>query len=396
MRTRSLVLGSALTVALAAALHGSAQTDVDAGRASEATAAAADADSAPDGASSNETPAADAATAVIDTAAAGGESAAEATEEEEIAVEIPPLVEGPEPPRPLFSDADFAATPEVVRGRLEAANAAVARLHAAVRATTDAGARTAAARAALEEIRAARRALAYHGVRFEERDGEVVGVLDEDARVGVESSVAFGAVIARAQAIEQELRSCLELFPNTCHQQLGGDLRQLGRFDAASDLNLPDGDERIASTPTMGLSALVAVYLPDPPVPAEPKVSDEGSEEEVVAKRKKARKDFELAMKTFIATRAATQQARTPHHLVNYALSTGVLVDTITEKRVRILDDGEKEDVEPAAAKELRDADDPVDETRVDAVWALIAKVEKEEADYRRELARTTARAATE
>lgn len=340
------------------------------------------------------------ATAAVDEAADGGgtdSATAEEGEAEVLAVEIPPLPIGPTPPVPVFADRHYAATPEAARSHLDAINAAVEQLTASVRSSNGADSIRSAARAALRDIQAARRGLDYHGVRFTERGGELVGTLEPSAKLGVAESVAFGSVVAIAQSLELELRTCLDLYPNTCHQQLVGDLRQLGRFDPAADVVLPEGGSRIAATPTLGLPTLVTTYLPDPVAPEEPKLEQQEGvdEDEAAARATRARNEYQLAMKTYVAERDATVRARVPHAIVNHALATGLLVDPITVKEKRILDGNKEEWVFAAVPKRLRDADDPVDETRLEALWDLLAKLDQEEAEYRRSLARAPEAAST-
>ena len=297
-------------------------------------------------------------------------------------------------PQAILTASEFAKVPEALHPQLEAINAALDQLSTTVRATQDAAALRSAAKTAMTEIQALRRSLEFHGIRVIDRDGELVDIVEES--IGVAASNALGGIIADALAVERGLRYCLELYPNTCHQQLRGDLTQLSDFDAAVDLKLPEGKQRIASSDTLGLGALVVAYLPDPERPEKAKPAPTGDDELDAQRRNQATKDYQSAMEDFMSYRIQIEQARRPHTMVNHALVTGDLIDIVTLERKFTNEAGDKEEIVRDVSKRIRGASDPVDSVRPSDLWALIVKLDEEDASYRRSLVGASSATVTE
>ncbi|MEE3329645.1 MAG: hypothetical protein VX246_02145 [Myxococcota bacterium] len=287
-------------------------------------------------------------------------------------------------PQAILTASEFAKVPEALHPQLEAINAALDQLSTTVRATQDAAVLRSAAKTAMTEIQTLRRSLEFYGIRVVDRDGELVSVVEES--IGVPASNALGGIVADALAVERGLRYCLDLYPNTCHQQLRGDLAQLSDFDPTIDLQLPEGKQRIASSDTLGLGALVVAYLPDPEPPVKAKPAPTGDDDLDVQRRNQATKDYQSAMEDFMSYRIQIEQARRPHTMVNHALVTGDLLDIVTLERKFTNDVGEKQEIVRDASKRIRGASDPVDFVRPSDLWALIVKLDEEDASYRKSL----------
>jgi hypothetical protein len=296
--------------------------------------------------------------------------------------------------QPILTEADYAAVPEAVHPQLDAVDAALAQLSETVASSKDPAALRAAAKTAMNDIQTSRRTLEYFGIRVVERDGELVNVLEE--KIGVPASNALGAIIGDATAIERGLRYCLDLFPNSCHQRLRGNLDQLANFDASSDLALPEDKVRIASTNTLGLAALVVAYLPDPKPPTPRKPLLTGDEDIDIQRSTQIAKENDEAMLDFLKYRVQVQQARLPHTIVNNALATGDLVDMITTPRKYTDKEGKKQKIVRDTTKPLRGPSDPTDIVRPSDLWALIVKLDAEDEAFRRSRVGTVAATATE
>lgn len=330
-------------------------------------------------------------------AAAQEDEASPSSEAADAPAEMPAIGDAPvieAKLQPILTEADFAAVPEAVHPQLEAINAALAQLSESVAASNAPAALRAAAKIAMNEIQARRRALEYFGIRVVERDGALVNVIEK--KIGIPASNALGSVIGDATAIERGLRYCLDLFPNTCHQRLRGDLTQFGNFDASSDVALPEGKVRIASTNTLGLGALVVAYLPDPKLPTPRKPLLTGDEDLDLQRSIQIAKENNEEMQDFLKYRVQVQQARLPHTVVNHALATGDLVDLITNPRKYTDENGEEQAIVRATTKSLRGSNDPTDTVRPTDLWALVVKLDEEDEAFRRSLVGAAAASITE
>lgn len=303
-----------------------------------------------------------------------------------------PMIEAK--PQAILTASAFAKVPEALHPQLAAINAVLDQLSTTVRATQDAAALRSAAKRAMTDIQALRRSLEFHGIRVVDRDGKLVNIVEES--IGVPASNALGGIVADALAVERGLRYCLDLYPNTCHQQLRGDLAQFSEFDAATDLQLPEGKRRIASSDTLGLGALVVAYLPDPEPPVKAKPAPTGDDDLDAQRRNQATEDYQAAMEDFMDYRIQIEQARRPHTIVNHALVTGDLLDIVTVERDFTNENGDKETVVRDASKRIRGASDPVDVVRPGDLWALIVKLGEEDAAYRKSLVGAIPMTATE